>query len=59
MLSFRAACIVGYLNINRRGCLELKACDSCNTTNMVEWCDSCKKFMCVVCDNEIHSVSLP
>lgn len=42
-----------------RSAMKLQACDSCNTTNKVEWCESCKRFMCAICDNEIHSVSLP
>lgn len=37
----------------------MPSCDSCNTTNQVEWCESCNRFMCMVCDNEIHGVSLP
>lgn len=36
----------------------MPSCDSC-TNNQVEWCESCHRFMCVVCDNEIHGVSLP
>lgn len=59
MLSFTVSCIMELHNESDRDEMKLKACDSCNTTNKVEWCDSCKKFMCVVCDNEIHSVSLP
>lgn len=59
MSSFTVSCIVGLQNTNCEGETKLRTCDSCNTTNTVEWCDSCKKFMCVVCDNEIHSVSLP
>jgi CBS domain-containing protein len=34
-------------------------CDSCNTTTEVQWCDSCNRFMCQTCDDEIHTVDLP
>lgn len=36
-----------------------RRCDACNTTDKVEWCPSCNRFMCIDCENEIHSVSLP
>ena len=25
----------------------------------VQWCDSCNRFMCQTCDDEIHTVDLP
>jgi CBS domain-containing protein len=34
-------------------------CDSCNSTTEIQWCDSCNRFMCIACENEIHSVDLP
>jgi CBS domain-containing protein len=34
-------------------------CDSCNSTTEVQWCDSCNRFMCGTCDDEIHTVDLP
>lgn len=34
-------------------------CDSCNSTTEIQWCDSCNRFMCMACENEIHSVDLP
>jgi CBS domain-containing protein len=35
------------------------ACDSCNTTTDIQWCDSCNRFMCLACEDQIHSVDLP
>ena len=34
-------------------------CDSCNSTTEIQWCDSCNRFMCIVCEDEIHNVDLP
>jgi CBS domain-containing protein len=34
-------------------------CDSCNSTTEIQWCDSCNRFMCIECEDEIHSVDLP
>jgi CBS domain-containing protein len=34
-------------------------CDSCNTTTGIQWCDSCNRFMCLSCEDQIHSVDLP
>jgi CBS domain-containing protein len=34
-------------------------CDSCNSETEIQWCDSCNRFMCITCENEIHSVDLP
>ena len=34
-------------------------CDSCNSVTEIQWCDSCNRFMCIACENEIHSVDLP
>jgi len=34
-------------------------CDSCNSTAEVQWCESCNRFMCQTCDDEIHTVDLP
>jgi CBS-domain-containing membrane protein len=35
------------------------SCDSCNSMNEIQWCDSCNRFMCRTCEDEIHSVDLP
>ncbi|TLX85549.1 MAG: hypothetical protein E6L04_04960 [Thaumarchaeota archaeon] len=37
----------------------MESCDSCSSASQVEWCQSCNRFMCKNCDNEVHSVSLP
>ena len=34
-------------------------CDSCNGMNEIQWCDSCNRFMCRACEDEIHTVDLP
>ncbi|MGC1930906.1 MAG: CBS domain-containing protein [Candidatus Nitrosopolaris sp.] len=34
-------------------------CDSCNSTDEVQWCDACNRFMCQTCDDEVHTVDLP
>lgn len=34
-------------------------CDSCNSTIEIQWCDSCNRFMCLACEDEIHTVDLP
>ena len=34
-------------------------CDSCNSMNEIQWCDSCNRFMCRDCEDEIHTVDLP
>ena len=34
-------------------------CDSCNSETDIQWCDSCNRFMCIVCEDEIHSIDLP
>jgi CBS domain-containing protein len=34
-------------------------CDSCNSETEIQWCDSCNRFMCRVCEDEIHTVDLP
>jgi CBS domain-containing protein len=34
-------------------------CDSCNSETEIQWCDSCNRFMCTTCEDEIHSVDLP
>jgi CBS domain-containing protein len=34
-------------------------CDSCNSSTEVQWCDSCNRFMCETCDDEIHTIDLP
>jgi CBS domain-containing protein/uncharacterized protein YfkK (UPF0435 family) len=34
-------------------------CDSCNSTTEVQWCDDCNRFMCQICEDEIHTVDLP
>jgi hypothetical protein len=25
----------------------------------IQWCDSCNRFMCRACEDEIHTVDLP
>ncbi len=34
-------------------------CDSCNGTSEIQWCDSCNRFMCRTCEDEVHTVDLP
>lgn len=34
-------------------------CDSCNATTEIQWCDSCNRFMCLACEDQMHSVDLP
>ena len=34
-------------------------CDSCNSETEIQWCESCNSFMCIVCEDEIHTVGLP
>lgn len=34
-------------------------CDSCDSTTEIQWCDSCNRFMCMICEDEVHSVDLP
>ncbi|HEY7108403.1 MAG TPA: CBS domain-containing protein [Nitrososphaeraceae archaeon] len=34
-------------------------CDSCNSETEIQWCDSCNRFMCMTCENAIHSIDLP
>lgn len=34
-------------------------CDSCDSTTEIQWCDSCNRFMCMTCEDEVHSVDLP
>jgi CBS domain-containing protein len=34
-------------------------CDACNSEIEIQWCDSCNKFMCLTCEDEIHTVDLP
>jgi hypothetical protein len=34
-------------------------CDSCNSMSEIQWCDTCNRFMCRTCEDEIHSVDLP
>ena len=34
-------------------------CDSCNARTEVQWCDSCNRFMCLGCEDQVHSVDLP
>jgi CBS domain-containing protein len=34
-------------------------CDSCNSEIEIQWCDSCNRFMCILCEDEIHSIDLP
>lgn len=35
------------------------ACDSCNSQTEIQWCESCSRFMCLACEDEIHTVDLP
>ena len=34
-------------------------CDSCDSSIEIQWCDSCNRFMCLTCEDEIHTVDLP
>jgi CBS domain-containing protein len=34
-------------------------CDSCNSQTEIQWCESCSRFMCIACEDEIHTVDLP
>jgi CBS domain-containing protein len=34
-------------------------CDSCNSETEIQWCESCNRFMCIVCEDQIHTVGLP
>ena len=34
-------------------------CDVCNSETEIQWCESCNRFMCIVCEDQIHSVGLP
>jgi hypothetical protein len=32
-------------------------CDSCGTSIEIQWCDSCNRFMCLTCEDEVHTKS--
>lgn len=34
-------------------------CDACNNETEVQWCESCNRFMCRMCEDEIHTIDLP
>ena len=34
-------------------------CDACNGELEVQWCDTCNRFMCRTCEDEIHTIDLP
>jgi CBS domain-containing protein len=34
-------------------------CDSCNSETEIQWCESCNRFMCITCEDEIHTIDLP
>jgi CBS domain-containing protein len=34
-------------------------CDACNGEKEIQWCDTCNRFMCLACEDEIHTVDLP
>ena len=34
-------------------------CDACNSETEIQWCESCNRFMCIVCEDQIHTVGLP
>lgn len=34
-------------------------CDACNSEIEVQWCDTCNRFMCKTCEDEIHTIDLP
>jgi CBS domain-containing protein len=38
---------------------KVPRCDSCNTEREIQWCESCNRFMCLACEDEIHTVDLP
>ena len=45
------------VNVGNSKAHRANPCDSCNSGSQVEWCESCNRFMCKNCDNEVHSVS--
>jgi CBS domain-containing protein len=34
-------------------------CDSCGSYGEIQWCDSCNRFMCLTCEDEVHTIDLP
>jgi CBS domain-containing protein len=34
-------------------------CDSCGSYDEIQWCDSCNRFMCLTCEDEVHTIDLP
>ena len=34
-------------------------CDSCGSSIEIQWCDSCNRFMCLSCEDEVHTIDLP
>lgn len=34
-------------------------CDACNSETEIQWCESCNRFMCIVCEEQIHTIGLP
>ena len=35
------------------------SCDSCGGSDEIQWCDDCDRFMCLNCEDAIHTVDLP
>ena len=53
----RAGLTLSILQAISRG--KAPRCDSCDSTTEIQWCDSCNRFMCMTCEDEVHSVDLP
>ena len=34
-------------------------CDSCGSSIEIQWCDSCGRFMCLSCEDAVHTIDLP
>ena len=34
-------------------------CDSCGSYDEIQWCDNCNRFMCLTCEDEVHTIDLP
>ena len=34
-------------------------CNSCGSSIEIQWCDSSNRFMCLACEDEVHTIDLP
>jgi CBS domain-containing protein len=57
LLPTRSGLTLSILRAVSRG--QAPRCDACNSEIEIQWCDSCNKFMCLTCEDEIHTVDLP